>query len=472
MVFTSYLAIVLPVLLLALPSESSDIDLGAVEVLERQLREVSVAPTQAVMLHVSAGNLYKENGRYELAEQHYKSARGLAARTGDGEQLVSVLASLGTLRFRQGRLREARQELEKAHALAAGQAQAPIAQTLGNVHRELGQYGEALRLYQEAQRLGLSTGLLNSDMGDTYARSGDLNQALDLLQSGVKMLKANTQASGADDVDLAAANSVLGSVHHMRGDLARAEEAYRKAWKTQTRVLRPGHPDLVATQLRRARLQRDLGDLVQAQAAVDKLEATLRESPRESPELRAVLILKADFLREQANYKEAESALEGSLATHAHCCKDEGHPEVAIALHIYGSVLHDQHLYSLAVKKYEQALHMLVQTLGSANPETGAVHNSLGTLYQDTGNAEAAQQQFTKCLEIQLQTVGAKSPEVSNTYNNLATILSRKGESAEAAMLLTKALDILDMAGVSMSNPERKVYTENLAMLNSQPLAV
>jgi len=456
------------------PAEES-----AAQIIERQLQEVSLQqPHKALSLHTSAGHLRQSEGQYEVAAQHYEAAKSFSARLADPEQLASSLASLGSVRYKQGRLLDARRELEKAHALASTvdrSVRANIAHSLGNVQRELGHYDLALRLYEEAQEFGLEGGLLDSDLGDTHARRGDLDLALESAQDGVKALRTQAQKSGRQplqDPELAVALSVLGSVQHARGDMARAAEAYGKSLRSQRGGLRPGDRNLVATELRQARLRRDLGEAQEALHAAEDVAEALAAVQREGPELSQALMLQADLLRELHRPKEAEIVVARSFVAHERCCGEEDSPELAVLLHVFGSILHDQRRHSAALEKYERSLAMLQRSVGSIHPEVAAVHNSLGALRQDLGEDSAAQKHFRKCLEVQLQTVGPKSPEVSNTYNNLATVLARRGETVEAATLLKKALEVLDAAGVPASNPERLVYTENFAALNPRPLSI
>merc|ERR1719272_2799460 len=151
------------------------------------------------------------------------------------------------------------------------------------------------------------------------------------------------------------------------------------------------------------------------------------------------------------------------LALHLQCCTGEDTPDVAVAIHTHGSIMHDQGKLDDAIAEYKRALDMNLQTVGLEHPETAAVHNSLGTAYQDTGDDSSAEIHFAKCLDIQLQTVGTQSPEVANTYNNLATILFRRGSLLDAKQLFEKALQVMDSAGVPPENPDRIVYAENLS---------
>jgi tetratricopeptide (TPR) repeat protein len=444
-------------------------ELSAIEILERQLKQASLGSSAELTLHKSLGNLYKNDGQYDESIAHYESARGLAAGLGNGEELVSTLQSLGLVKLRQGQLPDARAHLERAHALSdeKGIYTAEVLHNLGNVRRDMGHFDAALQLYKEAQNSSSENGadegisILQVDMGEAFARRGEMEKALAHLQQATKAL--SSKRDGLSESSLAVSYSTLGAVHHAKGDFKHAEELYAKALKIQSSVLRPGHPDLVATTMRKSRLLRDLGDHDGAVRLASSAEEALRLAHDQGPDLISCLVWKADLLREESRIDEAEIVIEEALAVHGRCCSSFNSPDAAVAIHTYGSILHDQGKLVEAAEQYKQALEMNLQTVGLEHPETAAAHNSLGTVYQDMGNDDKAETHFAKCLEIQLQTVGTQSPEVSNTYNNLATILFRRGSLVDAKQLFEKALQVMDVAGVPPENPDRAVYAENLS---------
>lgn len=249
----------------------------------------------------------------------------------------------------------------------------------------------------------------------------------------------------------------------MRGDTKHALNLYQKAMRVQSRTLRPGHPDVIGSQVSIARAQRDLGESANAKDTIAMAERTLRAGPQEGPDLARVLVLKADLLREGKQYKEAETAVNEALALQLQVFGGDDYPEVAVSLMAYGGILHDQNHFMTAGEKYSRALAVNMKTLGPNNPETAASHNSLGTLFQDAGNDEKAREHFSECLKIQLKTVGPANPDVSTTYNNLATILFRQGKPKDAIRLFQKAIDVLDAAAVPKENPDREIFQENMA---------
>merc|ERR1719460_2238502 len=291
----------------------------------------------------------------------------------------------------------------------------------------MGHFDAAMALYDEAQaHVGNDADdevfAVKVDLAETLANQGQFQKAQELLQKTV----AEMQKSRAPALRIGAAYSILGAVHHAKGDLQHAGEMYNKSLKLQFPKLRATHPDIVMTQLRMSRLQRDSGDMSGAMQTVTAVEESLWHA-ESSPQLTNALIVKADLLREERRHEEAVHAINAALEVHERCCLNENTPDLGVAVHTHGSILHDEGDFDSALDKYKDALAINLQTVGLNHPETAATHNSLGTLHQDLGHDAEAEIHFAQCLEIQLVTVGRESPEVSNTYNNLATILFRKG---------------------------------------------
>jgi len=442
------------------------------EILLRQLRQATDT-AQKLALHTSVGHILRDQGRYSQAAKHYEAALGLSRTS---SELVQAQHMLGLVELHRGRLAEARRHLESAFVLTGqeGDLSVTVFRTLGDVRREMGHIGEALKLYDSAWTLGLKRRdgdglvLVAAEISEAHARKGEIAKALHWLEKANQQLDANRLDRGrrGDPAVVAKVNSYMAGLQHARGDIARARELYRKALREQAAVLRPSHPDLLATRMGMALAQRDAGDLDGALQAIDAVAKTLLSAsparPSEGPDLARARILKADLLREARRFAEAETEIQEALRLQRLAFGGEDHPEAAVALSSYGSLLHDMGKIQAAHDKYHKALDLNLRTVGKMHPETASTYNSLGTLYEDAGQDDAAEKHFTKCLEIQLHTVGESSPDVANTYNNLATIIFRRGDAGEAADMLRKAIAVLDAAGVPTGNPDRAVYEENL----------
>jgi len=450
------------VVLLAAPREH--LRGGPAVAIERQLLELRGSGAQACQLHGHAARLYGDAGRYGEAARHFGAMHGLAPE--DSAEAGEALLWRGIMRLRQGRLEDARHDLEKALALAErrGSSQALILQMLGSVRRDMGHLGTALELYTRALDMAKAEGseddrAFETDIGEVHARRGELQHA----EAHLKAALRHDERVDAEDIVFGVSLSSMGNVYHWQGDVKRAIEHYRKALRIQQSALRPDHPDLIVTRMSLARALRDSGDAQHALQSATAVEQTLRSGAQEGPDLSRALILKADLLREQGRFPEAERSIREAMQRQSDCFGTEEHPDVAIASNTFGSILHDQGKLQLAFGYYSQALRINKRTVGAKHPEVAATHNIIGTLQVDLGDYDAAELHFRKCLEIQSAAVGPGNPELGNTLNNLATVLFRTGQRSEAAVLLQRALDMLDSAGVPAANPDRLIYANNLA---------
>lgn len=452
-------------------------ELGPAEVYSHQLQQhMHQATDRLVTLRLSAGEFSLSKGYYADAVAHCEVAKKMVAPIAS-EQHVAVLLASGVALNHLGRLQEARRDLEGATAIMDpnGDQAVVVLQSLGNVRRELGHLDAALKLYWQAWEVGLlreradseKLPMVAADIGETHARKGELNKAIEYLQQAIEQQEhlghMLQEPLVAGDPRLASMHSFLAGAYHGLGDTTRAIGIFRKTLHTQKRMLRPGHPELVATLLGLIRALRDNGDSNGALRTAKKTEEAIRTGPHEGLDLSRLLITKADLLRESNQNSEARLAIEEVVLLQNVALDGEESYEVAVALNMHGSILHDHGEHAGALEKYTQALDVNMRTVGFQHPETAATHNFLGALYEDTGDIVSASSQYRKCLEIQMQTVGVESPSIANTYNNLATVLFRQGAAIDAAQLLQRAVQVLDYAGVPANNPDRELYSSNLA---------
>lgn len=450
---------------------------SSVELLEQQLLNTSVSdPHREVALYLSLARISLADGHYYDAATNCEAAKNISAMLG-GELHVESLLDSGRVALQRGRLQQARRDLEEASVLvdSKGDQAVAVPHVLGIVHRETGNLEQSLELLWFAWQNGISRDradadrmpMVAADIGETHARKGQFDSAIGYMQQAVDQQENLGQllqdSLAAADPELATMYTLLAGAHHARGDVTQGIGLYRKAAHMQRRMLRPSHPDFVATQIGLARAFRDGGSSDQAMKIIDQVEGALRTGPHEGMELSRALIMRSDLLREQKLHVEARLAIEEASSLQLQVLSGEDSYEVAVALNTHGSILHDAGELDGAHDKYSEALDMNLRTVGHRHPETAATHNSLGTLYEDVGEDSSASAQYRRCLEIQLQTVGPTSPEVANTYNNLATVLYRQGSTGDAAQYLREAMRVLDVAGVPAGNPDRELYASNLA---------
>lgn len=455
------------------------------EILLKQLETLKPGEDKkALTLRTNLGHILRAAGKYGAALEQYKLARDMAMRVGEGEQLGELQGMLGNAYYHHGRLSDARRELEAGVLLVDphGANVFDILRALGNVKRDQGHYDAALELYEkirndrEMRRVISADAMagLHNDLGELYQRKGDsgkalmyYHQALDQQASFDELITDSREA----DVELASTHNHIGQALHDAGNIQKAMEEYGVALKIQEQALRKGHPVIAATLMNMARAQRDMGSQEKSLEVLAKAEKGLQLSDEDIeniPEYGSILSMKADVLREQQKYAEAEEAALKALAIEERAFGSEGNPEIAVTLNGLGSVYHDQNRYDLALKQYLRALDINQRTVGTKNPETAATYNNIGNVYQDAGDDENAKKYYQLCLDIQLATIGEKNPDLGASYNNIASILFRQRQFAEAQELFEKALEVAKAAGLPKGNPDRAIYEDNIVLLREE----
>jgi len=100
----------------AVPVDTSSADeLSPAEILLRRLSHLGTSdPKQELFLRMSAGNIYREKGKYADAATQYNLSQDLASQLGDDEQLVEAWTQFSGVRLLQGRTKDAALVSEKA----------------------------------------------------------------------------------------------------------------------------------------------------------------------------------------------------------------------------------------------------------------------------------------------------------------------------------------------------------------------
>ncbi len=174
-------------------------------------------------------------GEYAVAAAALATARDLTAAAGDPRGRAEATRRLGVVRYRQGRLREAKRLYTTALAayrdLGSKRGEASLLSDLANLVSEKERdyttarrlYAQALALHRETNnRRGMAGALLN--LGNIFFWEGDLEQAQRRYEEAAAGL-----AEIGHRLGVAATTLNLGNVLLRRGDLEAAGERLREA---------------------------------------------------------------------------------------------------------------------------------------------------------------------------------------------------------------------------------------------------
>jgi tetratricopeptide (TPR) repeat protein/transcriptional regulator with XRE-family HTH domain len=179
-----------------------------------------------------------------------------------------------------------------------------------------------------------------------------------------------------------------------------------------------------------------------------------------------VLCKAADYLRERAQYPEAEPLYQRALRLCQQIlgpdCPEEARPLSGLALLSAEQGKHEQ-----AEALYQQALFIREQSLGQEHPEVARLLNTLANLYLMQGKYGQAEPLYQRALFIQEQNLGSAHPEVARPLHNLALLYAKQGQYEQAESLYQQALAI-DEQAYGPQHPDVAYPLYNLAKLYAE----
>ncbi len=161
--------------------------------------------------------------------------------------------------------------------------------------------------------------------------------------------------------------------------------------------------------------------------------------------LATLLTKTADYLRERAQYAEAEPLYQQALHIWKRALGPD-HPLVAHSFNGLANVYRDQGKYEQAEPLYQRALHIWKHALGPDHPGVAYLLNNLAELYRKQGKYEQAEPLYQRALAIREQQLGPEHPDVAYPFTGLADLYREQGKYAEAEPLYRRALFIREHA--------------------------
>ncbi|NMO19167.1 CHAT domain-containing protein [Pyxidicoccus fallax] len=324
-------------------------------------------------------------------------------------------------------------------------------------------YEEALRLHEAG----------------SYARA---------VEQGHRALALREEVLGDSHPEVASCLNLLGGMHRLQGDFARAEPLYDRAvaileaalgqgqgtaaraiddgslfssspdvYLQQPRpraggrilpdVPQDGGPPVLAREIHEsARLAGFLRLFVRAEPlhvrALAMADATLGKS---HPTIAALLNELGLFYAAQGLYLRAEPLLQRALAVRE-AAFGKSHPAVAVSLNSLGILYAIQGLYARAEPLLQRALAMREAGLGGSHPDVAASLNNLATLYANQGLYDRAEPLHERAVLLAEAALGKRHPTVAISLSSLANLYMQQGLYDRAEPLYERALAIRQVA--------------------------
>jgi tetratricopeptide (TPR) repeat protein/transcriptional regulator with XRE-family HTH domain len=161
--------------------------------------------------------------------------------------------------------------------------------------------------------------------------------------------------------------------------------------------------------------------------------------------LAGVLRKAADYLRDRAQYQQAESLYQLALRLLEQAFGPE-HLEVASCVDGLAILYFRQGKYEQAEPLYRRALQIWEQALGPEHPLVAHALEGLGDLAYEQGRDEQAELLYQRTLQIREQALGPQHPEVAYALQCLADLASRQGKYEQAERFYRRTLQIWEQA--------------------------
>jgi len=180
------------------------------------------------------GNVYASQGRWDEALAHYQASLDIFRALGDRHGESTTLMNIGNVYQSQGRWDEAlahyQASLDIFRALGDRHGEANVLGSLGILSRQTGRWDEAIPYYKQkleiCRQLGDrpgGSGVLNN-LGVVYAKKGSWAEAIQCYEDSLKI-----EREMKDRLEEARTLGNLGDVFKETGEWAKAEDYYKQA---------------------------------------------------------------------------------------------------------------------------------------------------------------------------------------------------------------------------------------------------
>ena len=279
---------------------------------------------------------------------------------------------------------------------------------------------------------------------DAARRQGQFELAGELYARARHAVEA---ADGPDSVHLVLPLVRQGTLLHIRGESAAADELFERANR-----IAQSHPDagvaVTGAALDAVAMAADgKGDHASAASALERALAL-----RRAAEGVAATTLATNLHRLGSTYRmlgrlaDARSAFEEALAISAAIAEETGsrnEPLQAAILDEYAMVYHDIGEYPRAEQMLDEALAIRQRVFGEDHPTLAFVLVRLGSVYAAQGRYGDAERVHRRALEIRRKQLGDDSPLLAMPYANLGSSLSLQGRYQEAIDPLLRSREIV-----------------------------
>jgi len=318
---------------------------------------------------------------------------------------------------------------------------------LAHFYEDIGQYEEALSLYNKSLNLRKKVfGEASSDyatslnnLASLYNKTGRYIEAQPLF---VKAVRIREKTLGEEHPDYATSVSDLALLLYSTGKYSEAEELFLKAVKILKKSLSEWHVSYINCLNNLASLYQQTSRYTEAEPLYLKAISICKSSLKEQSPFHATLLNNlASFYQDTDRYAEAELSYQKAMNIRKKIL-GEDHLDYATSLNNLALLYLSLGRYIEAEPLYKQAMNIYKRKEGEEYPEYANLLNNLADLYCKMGDYEEAEPLFLQSLIIKRKTTGEEHPDYASTLNNLAHLYAKIDQKAQAENLYLLAMDI------------------------------
>jgi len=432
-------------------ARQSDWRYNGAKFLRRHLLAVAGVSIVFVGLALFAGVMFWENHRIELAREATAQERDRAQQV--SAFLVDVFSQADPFNA-QGKEPTAKDLLDRGAEKISGnmnlqaEVRAQLLESIGLAYRRQGLSERAIPLFEQAVAIRrqerpvdnghIAVALANlaralTDGGHLISAEGDLQQAVDLSESGGEPRPTETA-----DILVQYGNFALGA----KSDPARATELFGKALNIYRSSIGNQTLQVAATLNGLADAAVWMSDYPRAEQYEREALSIFQETvSRNHPDNAVALATLGSILTQRGKYAESEQVLNEALQIERNVFGADN-PRIAQIEADLGNLYDREGDMNRAIASTQNAVEITRARRGPSHYMVGYYLDALANLYLKVNDLPTAEADAREALAVYAQSLPARHLYVASTHQLLGEVLLRRGSLTAAEVELRTALDM------------------------------
>ncbi|EKE09933.1 MAG: Tetratricopeptide repeat protein [uncultured bacterium] len=324
---------------------------------------------------------------------------------------------------------------------------ASIGSELGNVYRDLGNYGKAKQLFEQSIAIYKKNFHKNhfwvakalGCLGCVYSDQGNYEKAKQLLEQCILIYR---KSSYENHPWFARTLGWLGNVYREQGNYEKAKQLFEESLVIYKKNSYENHPWFAQALGRLGSIYREQCNYEKARQLLEESLVIYRKNSYENnPWFARALAWLGSVYRDQGNYEKAKQLLEESLLIYRKN-SHEAQPWFAWTLVWLGNLYREQGNYEKAKQLLEESLVIYKKNSYENHPWFARALVGLGSVYKEQGNYEKAKQLFEESLMVYKKNSYENHPWFARTLEHLGSIYKEMGNYEKAKQSLEESLMI------------------------------